>query len=329
MTGKRLRILTWHVHGSYLYYLAHCGHELVLPVKSGRPDGYGGRSGSFPWPDNVREVPADRVHREQIDVVLFQSRRNYLEDQHAILSERQRGLPRIYLEHDPPREHPTDTRHPVDDPDVLLVHVTAFNDLMWDSGRTPTRVIEHGVVVADDVRYTGEVPRGVSVVNGMDWRGRRVGADVFRRASTAVPLDLAGMGSEEFAGVGDVPLGRLHRFIARYRFFFNPIRYTSLGLAVCEAMMLGMPVVALATTEYATVVVNGVNGYADTNLGRLVERMVELIGDRAEARRLGEGARRTAMERFHIARFRRDWNEAFADVTGTRPSTGALAGEVA
>jgi ADP-heptose:LPS heptosyltransferase len=28
-----------------------------------------------------------------------------------ILTEAQRRLPRIYLEHDPPREHPTDTRH--------------------------------------------------------------------------------------------------------------------------------------------------------------------------------------------------------------------------
>lgn len=38
-------------------------------------------------------------------------------------------------------------------------------------------------------------------------------------------------------------------FAARYRFLFNPIRYTSLGLAVIEAMMIGMPVVALGTTD--------------------------------------------------------------------------------
>jgi len=40
------------------------------------------------------------------------------------------------------------------------------------------------------------------------------------------------------------------------RFFFNPIRYTSLGLAVCEAMMVGMPIIGLATTEMATTVQN-------------------------------------------------------------------------
>jgi hypothetical protein len=70
------------------------------------------------------------VRRLGVDCILFQSRKNYLEDQYDILTEAQRRLPRIYLEHDPPREHPTDTRHVVDDPDVLLVHVTHFNNLI-------------------------------------------------------------------------------------------------------------------------------------------------------------------------------------------------------
>ncbi|HEY8491698.1 MAG TPA: glycosyltransferase family 4 protein [Dehalococcoidia bacterium] len=317
---RPLRVLTWHVHGSYLYYLAQAPHQFYLPVKPGRPEGYGGRSGHFPWPDNVLEVPAEEVRRLPLDCVLFQSRRNYLEDQEALLSPAQRRLPRIYLEHDPPREHPTDTRHPVDDPEVLLVHVTPFNDLMWDSGRTPTRVIQHGVLVPEDARYTGRLARGVVVVNGLARRGRRLGHDVFQQARSQVPLDLAGMESEALGGLGDVPHGRLPYVVAAYRFFFNPIRYTSLPLAVCEAMTVGLPVVGLATTEMATVVENGVSGYVDTDVARLVERMRALLADPAEARRLGEGARRTARERFNIHRFVRDWNEALALVTGSRPA---------
>jgi len=45
---RRLLILTWHIHGSYLYYLTQAGHEFYLPVKPGRPEGYGGRLGGFP-----------------------------------------------------------------------------------------------------------------------------------------------------------------------------------------------------------------------------------------------------------------------------------------
>src|SRR4051794_17287124 len=131
---RPLRILTWHVHGNYLLYLSRARVEFLLPVAPGRP-GFGGRGDTFPFPDRVRDVPAEAVRDHEFDGILFQSRRNYLEDQYEILTEAQRFLPRIYLEHDPPQEHPTDTRHPVDDPDTFLVHVTPFNDLMWDSGR--------------------------------------------------------------------------------------------------------------------------------------------------------------------------------------------------
>ncbi len=187
---------------------------------------------------------------------------------------------------------------------------------MWDSGRTPTRVIEHGVVVPDGVRYSGELDRGVVVVNGLGRRGRRLGADIFERARREVPLDLVGMFAEELGGLGEIPPPELAAFVARYRFFFHPIRYTSLGLAACEAMMLGMPVVALATTEMVTVIENGISGWIDTDVDRLTERMHALLADPSEARRLGEGARRTAQERFSIDCFVRDWDRAFADVTG-------------
>lgn len=197
---RRLRILTWHVHGSYLYYLSRAPHDFYLPVKPDRPAGYNGRRGPFPWPANVHEVPAEEVRRLDVDCVLFQSATHYLEDQHEILSPAQRRGPRIYLEHDPPRQHPTDTRHVVDDPDVLLVHVTAFNALMWDSGRTPTCVIEHGVAIPEGVRYTGELARGLVVVNGLSWRGRRVGADLLDRVRKDVPLDIVGMASEAVGG---------------------------------------------------------------------------------------------------------------------------------
>jgi glycosyltransferase involved in cell wall biosynthesis len=312
--------LTWHVHGNYLYYLTQVEHEFFLPVKPGRPEGYGGRGERFAWRHNVHEVAAEEVRRLDIDVVIFQSRRNYAIDQHEILSEAQKNLPRIYLEHDPPREHPTDTRHFVDDPSVLTIHVTPFNQLMWDNDGAPTMVIEHGVLVPDDVGYTGELDRGLVVVNGMNWRGRRVGVDVFERVRKEIPLDLVGMGSEELAGLGDLPPRSLVELECRYRFVFNPIRYTSLGLAVCEAMMLGIPIVGLATTEMATAVVNGVSGYVDTDVHRLIVRMRRLIEDRELAARLGKGARAAAERRFDIGRFVRDWDRALQSAARRIPA---------
>jgi glycosyltransferase involved in cell wall biosynthesis len=306
--SRRKRILTWHIHGNYLYYLTQVPHDIYLPVKPGKPEGYGGRAGTLPWGANVFEVDAAAVRDCDFDAILYQSHKNYLEDRLEILSEKQLNLPQIYLEHDPPLKHPTDTKHPVDDPDMLIVHVTRFNQLMWDNNRTPSTVIEHGVVVPENVRYTGALERGVTVVNNIARRGRRTGPDVFERARQQVPIDLVGMNATDLNGVGEVPYNDLLAFESRYRFFFNPIRYTSMGLAVCEAMMIGMPVVGLATTEMAAVFQNGVNGYVDTDLDALIGVMKELLADRQKAEKLSQGARAYASEHFSIQRFARDWD---------------------
>ncbi len=181
---------------------------------------------------------------------------------------------------------------------------------MWDSGRTPTRVIDHGVIVPDDVTYTGELNRGVVVINNIKKRGRRLGYDIFEQVRAEIPLDIYGINSEEVGGFGSIGLDELPYRVSRYRFFFNPIRYTSLGLAILEAMSYGMPIIGLATTELSTVVENGVSGYIDTRVDRLVECMKFLLAYPSEARKLSEGARKYAQDRFNIRRFGQDWTDA-------------------
>jgi len=309
--------LIWHIHGSYLNYIVRASANFYLPVKPDRPEGYGGKGRTFSWPDNVLEVPAEEVRQLPLDLVIHQTTKNYFEDQYEILSEEQRKLPRIYIEHNTPKGHPTDTSHPMaGEPETLLVHVTHFNRMMWDSGRCSTIVIEHGALLAEGVEYTGELDRGIVVVNGIKRRNRISGYDVWEELRGRVPLDLVGMGSEEVGGLGDVPHKELHRLEARYRFFFNPIRYTSLPLALIEAMTIGMPIVALATTEVPTVVENGTNGFVSNDLNRLVEGMKQLLRDPTEARRMGLRSREIARERFSIERFTRDWDRAFALAMG-------------
>jgi glycosyltransferase involved in cell wall biosynthesis len=223
-------------------------------------------------------------------------------------------LPRVYIEHDPPQENAFEQRHWVDDCNTLLVHVTHFNRLMWDSGQTPSTVIEHGVIVPEGVRYSGEKDRGIVVINHLRQRGRRLGSDVFDTVKAQVPLDLVGMDAESAGGIGEIGNLDLAAFSAQYRFFFNPIRWTSLGLAIVEAMTIGMPIVGLATAELATVIRNGESGVIDTNVEALIGSMHQLIRDPREARRLGEGARQVARDRFHIDRFVRDWNETLLQV---------------
>ncbi len=309
MTAPPLRVLTWHVHGSYLWYLSHVPVTWLLPVRPDRSEGYGGRGETFDWPDNVHEVPAEQVRDLDVDVVLTQHRRNWEVDRHELLGDRVDALRRVHIEHDPPPHWPNDALHPVQDEQATLVHVTPFNALMWDSGITPACVVDHGVRVPD-LPWTGEQDAAITVVNNLYRRGRRLGPDVFADVAAEVPVDLAGMNGDSYPRwLGDVRLKELHARLPSYRAFFNPIRYTSLGLAVCEAMALGLPVVGLATTEMASAVQNGVNGYVETDPRRLAGHLRRLLADKDEAAELSEGARRIAAERFGIERFVADWLE--------------------
>ena len=143
-----------------------------------------------------------------------------------------------------------------------------------------------------------------------------------------MPLDAVGMGTEAFGGLGDVPYRDLHRLTARNRFLFSPMRYTSLPLAVVEAMSIGMPVVALATTALPDVIQDGVNGFISSDPDVLIDRMKALIADPELAHALGQRARETARERFGLDRFHAEWDDALHATieleTGTAPAPAEL-----
>ncbi len=313
MTHTRLKIFTWHIHGSYLFYLSQGNYDIYIPTKPEKTEGYYGRGETFPFGANIIEIPAEQVKNQEFDVIVYQTNQNFLKDQYEILSAEQRELPKIYIEHDPPRQHPTDTKHVVNDKDITLVHVTHFNKLMWDCGTTPNTVIEHGVTMPN-AAYTGEKPRGIVVINNLPIRGRLLGLDIFLKVREHVPIDLVGMGTGDL-GLGEVLHPQLPEFISKYRFFFNPIRYTSLGLAVCEALMQGIPVVGLATTELSAVIDNGHSGFIHTDVNYLIDKMNLLIEDAELARQIGAGGRQLAQSRFNIMRFVQDWEQLFNQVS--------------
>src|SRR5438105_3087349 len=147
-----LRILTWHVHGNYLWYLTQVPHEFHLVTDAARSTHHTGRSGTLPWGENVHDAPVERVRDMDFDLILYQSRSEYEAERTTLLSPAQQRLPAVYLEHDPPLESPTDQRHWADDGRNTLVHVTGFNALMWDHRESPVEIVEHGDRLVDVMR---------------------------------------------------------------------------------------------------------------------------------------------------------------------------------
>ena len=87
-----------------------------------------------------------------------------------------------------------------------------------------------------------------------------------------------------------------------------PVRWTSLGLSLLEAMHLGMPVVALATTEAVEAVPAGGRGGLHARR-RLAEAARALVADPDAARAARARPRAPhALERYGLERFLADWD---------------------
>jgi glycosyltransferase involved in cell wall biosynthesis len=94
----------------------------------------------------------------------------------------------------------------------------------------------------------------------------------------------------------------------------HPLRWTSLGLSLLEAMHLGLPVVVLATTE-AVRAVPPEAGVVSTSVDDLVRGAAELIADPGLAREKGKRAREFVVARYGLAAFLRRWDELLAEVS--------------
>jgi hypothetical protein len=311
VTARPLRLLVWHVHGSWTTAFVQGPHTYLLPVVPDRgPDGRG-RARTWDWPPGAVERTPQQLRDEPIDAVVLQRI-----EELALVEQwtgRRPGLdvPAVFLEHNAPEPHPVHGRHPLAErDDIPLVHVTHFNQLFWDSGRAPSTVIEHGVVDPGE-QYTGELPRAAVVSNEPGRRGRMVGTDLFAGFAAVAPIDLFGMpdlpGVPGITQLGDVPQSRMHAELARRRVYLHTSRWTSLGLSLVEAMHLGMPVVGVASTEIGEAVPPGA-GVISTRIARLHDAMRTFVAEPEAARLAGKAARAHALERYGLGRFLADWD---------------------
>ncbi|MET7671027.1 glycosyltransferase [Micromonospora luteifusca] len=324
-----MNILLWHVHGSWTTSFVHGSHRYLIPTTPDRGP-YGlGRARTYPWPESAVEVSPEDLPGTDVDLVILQ-RPEEIDRAEAWLRRRPgRDVPAIYVEHNTPKGDVPNTRHPMADRDDLLIaHVTGFNQIFWDTGTSRTTVVDHGIV-APSASYTGELDRLAVVINEPVRRGRVTGTDLLPRFAEIAPLDVFGMGvagladhlglpADRLTSHDDVPQDRMHAELARRRAYLHLCRWTSLGLSLIEAMAIGMPVVALATTE-AVMAVPPEAGALATRTDTLLDAARRFIAEPATARQAGAAARTAARDRYGLDRFLADWDRLLEEeVCGSR-----------
>ena len=298
-------------------------HRYLLPLTpDAGPDGRG-RCGRR-WP-NTEEVPVDRLRDVDVDLVVLQRPEEIELCQRWLGRRPGRDVPAVFVEHNTPRPHPVDSVHPVGGrADIPIVHVTEFNRMMWDNGKAPATVIEHGLADPGHL-YRGDIPAAAAMINEPVRRWRTVGADLLGALGDVVPIDVWGMGTERLnerahwhggvTGMGDLPTARLLPAVARRRIYLHTARWTSLGMALVEAMFLGMPVVAVASTM-APLVIPREAGVVSADPAELARALADFMTDRAAAEIAGKSARALAQSRFGLDRFLTEWDALIDSVCG-------------
>ncbi len=304
---QRLKVFTWPVQQHYLFQLAQGEVDIFVP--KGQNQSF---KQQFSSQQNVVEVELAEIKDLQLDCILFQDEHSYKTAQYEVLSAQQRALPQIYLEHHPPKQHPTNAKHMVEDLEVQLIHVNHYNALMWDNNGVPVTVIENGVET-NHASFTGEKMSGVVVLEEFPADGRVIGNEIFRQVKEALPLEVIQIGKE------NITYQNLPEKLRHYRFLFCPDRYASPGFAVQQAMMSGMPVVGLATTDLPTIISNEVSGFADSDLNYLIRKMLALLNNPQLAVQIGLEARKSVLQRFSLKRFLAEWKQVFENTVADKP----------
>lgn len=318
-----MKILLWHVHGSWTDAFVHGPHEYLLPaLPEGGPWGLG--RADRDWPATVRDVAPHSAELEEVDVVILQRPEDLAAAEQLLGRKPGVDIPAVYVEHNTPRGDVPDSVHPLaNQSEIPIVHVTYFNQLFWDNGSAPNTVIEHGIRDPGHL-YTGENPHFALVSNEPVRRWRVTGTDLLPGFAKIAPVELFGMGTErihEATGIpsdalrvhGDLKREELHYEMAKQRIYLHTVRWTSLGLSLLEAMHLGMPVLALATTE-ATRAIPAETGFLSTHVEDLHQAALRLIDDPELARTMGTNARSFVLERYSLKRFLQDWSTLLSDI---------------
>jgi hypothetical protein len=311
-----MRVLLWYAHGSYVNALVRGDHDYLVCATD--PSGGGPPVPTSPWPDSVTVASAEEVRANPPDVVVIQRLEEIDCCRNLLGFEPGRDRPAIFCEHNVPKHDIPSAVHPLADRDNwLIVHVTGVNALLWDCGRTPSRVVGHGIP-DPGVRYVGDLDRAAFVVNEPVRRCRLVGTDLIPLVAPDVGVDVFGIDGNLLVDAqpeadlrfgGNLAQQELWDAVARDRVYLHLNRWTSLGLSLIEAMLMAMPVAVLAMTEAASLPPE--IGAVSSDPARLRRRVRELIDDAAEARRCGALARAVALERFGLAAFLRGWDDAY------------------
>lgn len=171
--------------------------------------------------------------------------------------------------------------------------------------------------------WNGNKETVITVGQSVKQRGTFCGFNEFNQATEGLSRALYGPGNED-SGI-DGGLLTFEELKAAYRdnrvFFYTGTYPSSYTLGFIEALMTGIPIVAIGkglwerkfwdmnVYEVDKIISNGINGFISDDISVLSGNVRELLGNPELARKIGQAGRETAIELFGKSLIKKQWKE--------------------
>lgn len=166
-------------------------------------------------------------------------------------------------------------------------------------------IVTFGTDVDDYLPYSGEKACGLRICNFIASRKKILLWDFHKKAFDGIPVRLVGY-NPDMPGVATAESwDHLKRILQSHRFYIHtadPRLETGYNMSTVEAMAAGLPV--LGNRHPTSPVKHGVNGFLSDDPDELRKYARMLLEDKSLAVLMGRQARKTAVERFSITRFK-------------------------
>lgn len=315
--SDKLNILTAPTHERYESGLCQTGHNFYAFRGEGIKD-WNCQYGNIPE-NYVLLDPAEKhlqvPNHVEFDLVLSQNKFGQFQNLQPIA--RLLNIPLVSLEHTLPMSVWSDEY--IAQMSSMRGNVNVFisefslNAWNWDS-RNDTTVIHH--MIDTGLFQVGGLERqsvALSIVN--DWinRDHFCGFKLWQQITQDIPVRVIG----DTPGLSE-PAKSTEELIQAYQssqVFLNTSLISPIPTSLLEAMSCGCACVSTATCMIPEIIQDGINGFISNDPGVLKDKVRLLLNDSKLARKLGNAARQTILDKFNKASFLCKWDNVFRSVT--------------
>jgi glycosyltransferase involved in cell wall biosynthesis len=302
-------ILTFNTHERYQTQLAKTGHNFYAFNFDGGKDWF---SEHAPMPENYYQLPKNSVFPGvSFDFIMVNSKFGQFQTAQQINASLQ--IPMLVLEHtlphlNWPQEHLLQFQRMVGDVNVFI---TEYSKGKWGISGD---VVYHSIDTELFKPAGDPKPQVLTVAHDFINRDYALNYQGWERITNG--LNRVVVGNTDGLSKAAESVDDLVKQYQESLVYINPSTLSPVPTSMLEAMACGCAVVSTNTCDIPNIIKHGENGFLSNDEGELRGYIEKLFADPELAKKMGQAARETILEKFSEERFINEWNTIFDKTYG-------------